>query len=88
MLFFARLAGLIHVDWWVQIVLGINTIFWLGRYQLGLLRNLQHNEIKGTKKAAYHLGLLVLTPAIELLCTIPTLYALIRPPKAFEVTGK
>ncbi|OGO20809.1 MAG: hypothetical protein A2144_03390 [Chloroflexi bacterium RBG_16_50_9] len=63
-------------------------ILWLARYQCGLYWQLKYSQASWIKKFGFHAGLLVLSPIIEFICTIPTILALIRPPKVFEVTDK
>jgi len=89
-LFFAKLGGLFpSFTLWITIMLGINAIFWFGRYQIGLYRMLYRvKTIPIGKRILYHVGLVIATPFLELFCTLPTVYALIKPPKAFDVTGK
>lgn len=69
---------------------GVTALLWYARYQVGMYYMLKYNglNLSTTKKAAYHIGMLVLTPVVELLCTFPTILAVINPPKGFEVTGK
>jgi egghead protein (zeste-white 4 protein) len=63
-------------------------LLWLARYQVGLYWQLKYTPTSQLGRIMYHLGLLVLSPVIEFICTIPTVLALIRPPKVFEVTDK
>jgi hypothetical protein len=63
-------------------------LFWVGRYQVGLHYMLNYNNKSRSERLMYHLGLLILTPFVELMCTVPTLMALIEPPEGFEITGK
>ena len=68
--------------------ISITLILWLARYQLGLFWQLKYTPSSWLKKIGYHLTLLVLSPIIEFICTVPTLLAFIKPPKVFEITEK
>jgi beta-1,4-mannosyltransferase len=63
-------------------------IFWLGRYQIGVYHNLKFSPMSWWKKALLHLGIIPLAPVIDLICALPTVLALIKRPKAFEITAK
>ena len=66
----------------------ITLMLWLARYQFGLYWQLKYTPSNWLKKVGYHLGLLILSPIIEFICTVPTLLAFINPPKVFQVTDK
>jgi cellulose synthase/poly-beta-1,6-N-acetylglucosamine synthase-like glycosyltransferase len=88
-MFFASIIGLIpNINGWILILFAINALLWLSRYQLGLFRNMYRIKIPKFKKILFHIILLVLTPILEIICTVPTIYALIKRPKEFDITGK
>jgi cellulose synthase/poly-beta-1,6-N-acetylglucosamine synthase-like glycosyltransferase len=82
------ITGIYTVSFWFAGIIIFTRIFWIGRYQLGLYRNLRYSNIALPDQIVLHIGLAVLTPVVELLCTLPTVYALIHPPKTFEITEK
>jgi hypothetical protein len=63
-------------------------IIWLFRYQFGLYKNLTVSPIGAIHKLILHLALIPASFLVELLCTIPTVLALIVRPGAFEITVK
>ena len=63
-------------------------LLWLARYQLGMYWQLKYTSSNPLKKIGFHVGLLILTPIIEFICTVPTFLAFINPPKVFEITEK
>jgi beta-1,4-mannosyltransferase len=69
-------------------VLWGTAVFWLGRYQIGVYQNLKFSSINWMMKVLLHIGIIPLAPVIDLICSLPTLLALIHPPKAFEITAK
>jgi beta-1,4-mannosyltransferase len=68
--------------------LSLAVVLWLARYQVGLYWQLKIDNPSPLKRIGFHAGLLVLSPIIEFICTVPTVLALVRPPKVFEVTDK
>jgi cellulose synthase/poly-beta-1,6-N-acetylglucosamine synthase-like glycosyltransferase len=68
--------------------LTISTIFWLARYQIAVYQNLRFSKLNKTRKVLLHLGIIPLAPIIDFLCALPTVMALVRPPRAFEITAK
>jgi egghead protein (zeste-white 4 protein) len=68
--------------------ISLTLIIWLARYQVGLYWQLIYTQTNWIKRIGFHLALLILSPIIEFICTVPTLLAFIRPPKVFEVTDK
>lgn len=90
--FFVMLVGLYHEPWFSSLPIASaftgTGIFWLARYQVGVYQNLKQSTVSKKRKALLHIGILFLAPVIDLLCTIPAIMALIRPPKSFEITEK
>lgn len=80
----------IHSIFPFLIIFGVSIpmIFWIARYQLGLYRNLKYTPCNIAAKFSYHARLLFLAPLVELICTVPTVLALVRPPRSFEITDK
>jgi beta-1,4-mannosyltransferase len=66
----------------------LTAIFWLSRYELGVYQNLRFSRVSSFKKALLFLAIIPLAPFIDLICNLPTVLALIRPPKSFEITAK
>lgn len=63
-------------------------VLWLSRYQIGVYQNLRFSVVPSWKKVLLHIGIIPLAPITDILCNIPTVLALIRRPKAFEITSK
>jgi cellulose synthase/poly-beta-1,6-N-acetylglucosamine synthase-like glycosyltransferase len=63
-------------------------VLWLGRYQIGVYQNLRYSPVNKFKKVLFHLGIILLAPIVDILCNVPTVLALIKRPKAFEITAK
>lgn len=88
--YFLKWFGLYNIHPLFASLFSITVILWYGRFQLGLYYMFKYNNQKIEKldKSVYYVGLIFLTPLIELLCTYPTILALTNPPKTFEVTEK
>jgi cellulose synthase/poly-beta-1,6-N-acetylglucosamine synthase-like glycosyltransferase len=68
--------------------LSITGVLWLARYQIGVYQNLRLSKLSRIKKILLHIGIIPLAPVADFLCNLPTLMALIKRPKAFEITAK
>jgi egghead protein (zeste-white 4 protein) len=92
LMFFILVGGVYHEPWFSHLFIyhgfTVTALFWLSRYQIGIYQNLKYSQVSGFKKVLLHLGLIVLAPVIDLLCTAPTVIALIKRPKSFEITSK
>ncbi|OGO16557.1 MAG: hypothetical protein A2Z02_06775 [Chloroflexi bacterium RBG_16_48_7] len=90
--FFVLILGVYHEPWFAPffVVQGflVVSVFWLARYEIGVYQNLRFSNMHWAKKALLYLGIIPLAPIIDLLCTLPTVLALIKRPKTFEITAK
>jgi len=71
-------------------VLGVPVvgILWLARYQLALYQNLKYTTCSNGRRVLHHLWLALLTPVVELICTVSVVLAVVWPPRGFYVTEK
>ena len=90
--FFVLVLGVYHEPWFSHlfIVHGFTatSLFWIGRYQIGIYQNLRFGKLSVGKRALLHLVGIPLVPVIDLLCTLPTVLGLIIRPKSFQITAK
>jgi hypothetical protein len=94
-LFAFLLADIFHVNIGLrfssQIIVDallVTGVLWLLRYQVGVYQNLRFSALSTGKKVLLHLGIIPLAPVTDFLCALPTVLALIRPPRGFEITAK
>lgn len=80
--------GFIETSKVVAPVLLLTYAFWLLQYQYGLHMNLHHTSYSLKKKLFLHLEQLLLSPIIGFVSTVPTVLALLKPPKTFEIVRK
>jgi hypothetical protein len=62
-------------------------VHWM-RPQMGLHYNLRFTKFGTMKKILFHIGYFPLTWVIDFMNTFPTIWALVNPPKTFEITEK
>ncbi len=90
--FFVIITGFYHEPWFSRLFIlhgfTVTALFWLGRYELGVYWNLKGSPLSWWKKALLYIGIIPLAPVVDLLCTLPTVLAFIKRPKAFEITAK
>lgn len=89
---FALLSGINH-EWLVSnpytyYGLSATAVFWLGRYQIGVYNNLKYTRVSTLNKVFFHIGIFILAPVVDILCNIPTILAIVKPPREFEITAK
>ncbi|OGO31810.1 MAG: hypothetical protein A2Z29_08400 [Chloroflexi bacterium RBG_16_56_11] len=65
----------------------ITAMHW-ARPQVGLYYNLKFTKFSTTKKILFHIGYVPFTWIIDFMNTFPTIWALVNPPKTFEITEK
>jgi cellulose synthase/poly-beta-1,6-N-acetylglucosamine synthase-like glycosyltransferase len=63
-------------------------VLWLLRYQIGVFQNLRYSSLSKVKKMLLQLGIIPLAPVADFLCNLPTIMALVKRPRAFEITAK
>ena len=68
--------------------LSVSALLWVSRYQIGVYQNLRFSPLSKLKKALLHIGIIPLAPVSDFICNFPTVLALIKRPKAFEITAK
>jgi hypothetical protein len=65
----------------------ITFLHWM-RPQMGLYYNLRYTKFSKVKKFFFHIGYLPFTWIVDFMNTFPTIWALVSPPKTFEITEK
>jgi hypothetical protein len=64
------------------------TLLHWSRPQIGLYYNLRFTQFSTAKKILFHIGYIPFTWIIDFMNTFPTVWALVNPPKTFEITEK
>lgn len=80
--------GLMSVPVVVSWLLGFSLVFWLFQYQYGIHLNLRHMRLTWFQRLKYHFAMLVLSPLVGFLSTVPTVLSVFRKPKTFEIVEK
>lgn len=92
MFFFILISGIDRGFWFSTPYtipgLTASALLWLSRYQLGVYQNLRYSSLGRVKKVLIHAAIIPLAPIIDIICNLPTVLALIKRPKAFELTAK
>ena len=90
--FFVLILGVYHEPWFSHLFIlhgfTVTSVFWLGRYQIGIYQNTRFGSLSPVKRVLLHLAGIPLTPVIDLICTLPTVLGLIIRPRSFQITAK
>ncbi len=90
--FFIIFLGLYTEPWFSRFYIlqgfTVSAVFWLSRYQIGVYENLRYSHLNIFQKFLLHLGAIPMAPITDLICTLPAVLAVIKRPKAFEITAK
>jgi cellulose synthase/poly-beta-1,6-N-acetylglucosamine synthase-like glycosyltransferase len=93
--FFANLVGIlslfkyIYTPEFLKPLFIFNLFVWVLMYQWGTYLNIRHiQNLSIIKKIFVHLYCLLITPVLGFFSTLSAIYAIILPPKSFDVTSK
>ena len=90
--FFLLILGFTYEPWFSGLfylnAFSLTALLWVGRYEVGVYQNLRFSSLSRFKKILLHIGIIPLSPVVDLICNLPTVLAFIKRPKSFEITAK
>jgi egghead protein (zeste-white 4 protein) len=72
---------------WVLPLLAVTFALWFARYGIGVYRNMKYSVLTAGRKTFFYLSLMAV-PAAEILCALGLFWAIIQPPRQFDITPK